>query len=122
MPDPAEQSGLTEEQLAEILALKPSQAPALSALPGGAESLTVTVEVPRIWWQRLLGLSRLVPRSFTLDRHGRFVYEQCNGTKPVRSIVNAFSRQFDMAKADARIRVITFLQTLIHKGLVVLND
>jgi hypothetical protein len=121
MPEPKPDK-LTDEQLGELLGLKPRQTMALSALPGGKGGMQVTVEVPRIWWQRLLGLSARVPRSFALDAHGRFVYEHCSGTRPIRSIANKFAGRFDVGRDDARRRVLAFVQTLITKGLVEIPD
>jgi hypothetical protein len=83
--------------------------------------LRVTVLLDRPAWQRWLGGSEKVGRTFGLDNAGRQVYEACDGRRNARAIIRRFAAANRLNEAEAEIAVTTFLKTLMAKGLVAME-
>lgn len=80
--------------------------------------LEVTVQFERPRWQKRLGATGHIQRTFGMDRYGRAVYEACDGSADVRGIVKGFARRQRVSLAEAELSVTAFLRTLVTKGLV----
>ena len=100
------------------MGLRPVKMPILDReeLGEGRVRVRAPVEAPR--WMRWLGSSRQVERTFGLDALGREVYDMCDGSTDVRSIVGRFAGAHSLSPAEAELSVSTFLSTLMRKGLV----
>ncbi|HBC88456.1 MAG TPA: hypothetical protein DCZ94_16025 [Lentisphaeria bacterium] len=85
------------------------------------EKVYVTVLFQRPKWQRWLGAEEECRRSFGLDKYGAEVYHACDGDTPVRKIVDKFARNHKLSIAEAEMSVSTFIQTLLIKGLIVME-
>lgn len=83
--------------------------------------LYVTVRFYRPRWQRLLGADETCERSFGLDTYGQIVYESCNGERTVQEIVKRFSKKVHVSVPEAELAVTKFMQTLMRKGLIVME-
>ena len=103
----------------QTLGAKPLAAPIVrrTPLPRGGERLTVAAE-PSIWTRRLLRLPRQVERQFELDAFGVEMIRMCDGQKTVRWIIDRFSRNHQIDAHEAERAVLTFLRTIVGKGLV----
>lgn len=85
------------------------------------EKLLVTVRFLRPRWQGWLGADKTAERTFALDVYGRYVYESCNGKRTVQAIIKRFARDQNLSIPEAEIAVTKFMQTLMSKGLVVME-
>lgn len=85
------------------------------------EKLLVTIRFLRPRWQRWLGAAETAERTFGLDAYGRYVYEGCNGKRTVQSMIKRFARDQHLSVPEAEIAVTKFMQTLMTKGLVVMD-
>jgi hypothetical protein len=103
------------------MSARPAQAPRVRAKEREDGGLMVTVLLQRPRWQRLLGGEGTMERSFGLDAVGRQVYEWCDGHASVAELIRRFTREKQVHPAEAEAAVTTFLRTLVHKGLVVME-
>lgn len=83
--------------------------------------LYVTVLFTRPKWQQWLGAEEKCQRTFGLDKYGVEVYRACDGDTSVKKIVDAFARNHKLSVAEAEISVCQFIQTLLVKGLIVME-
>lgn len=83
--------------------------------------LYVTIEFIRPRWQRVLGADETCTRTFGLDAHGQYVYKECDGEKPVRKIIDRFTRHARVSRPEAEMAVTKFMKTLIGKGLIAMQ-
>jgi hypothetical protein len=97
---------------------RPARRPAVQTRPREGGGLLVTVTLRRPRWQCWLGAPEQFEKTFGLDAIGRWVYEQCDGARSVRKIVQAFATKHGVTLAEAEIAVTTFLKTLMSKGVV----
>ena len=81
----------------------------------------VTIRFIRPRWQRVLGADETCERSFGLDTYGRIVYESCDGKRTVQQIVKRFAGKVHVSQPEAEMAVTKFIQTLMKKGLVVME-
>ena len=80
--------------------------------------LYVTVEFIRPKWQRMLGGEEKCQRAFGLDLYGQFVYELCDQTHSIESIMAKFADKHKLSIAESETAVTKFIQTLMSKGLI----
>ncbi|OGV56578.1 MAG: hypothetical protein A2X45_15255 [Lentisphaerae bacterium GWF2_50_93] len=85
------------------------------------EKLYVTVLFQRPKWQQWLGAEEECKRTFGLDKYGVEVYRACDGDVPVSRIIDMFAKNHKLSIAEAEISVSTFIQTLLIKGLIVMQ-
>jgi hypothetical protein len=85
-------------------------------LPDGGIGLTTRVK--RSTWMRVLGARENFERTFQLDYLGRDVYDACNGSHDVQTIVRNFALKHKISLPEAEIAVTTFLKTLMGRGLI----
>ena len=81
----------------------------------------VTIRFLRPRWQRVLGADETCERSFGLDAYGRIVYDFCDGKRTVEQIVKRFAGKVHVSLPEAEMAVTKFMQTLMKKGLVVME-
>lgn len=81
----------------------------------------VTIRFIRPRWQRMLGSDETCERAFGLDPYGRIVYESCDGKRTVQQIIKRFAGKVHVSIPEAEIAVTKFMQTLMKKGLIVME-
>lgn len=57
-------------------------------------------------------------QAVQLDEVGTFVWELCDGTNTVESIVQRMARQYQMNRREVEISVTTYLQTLAERNFI----
>lgn len=87
---------------------------------GGEVLLTVPQRQDVGWLTRTLArwLKAPLERHVELDAVGGFVWELCDGTLTVESVVQKAARQFKMNRREAEVSVTTFLQMLHERNFV----
>jgi hypothetical protein len=110
-------SALTREQ---SLAAKPIAASILRREPMAGGSQRITIEVHPQGLLRWISRGRPVEHSYELDPLGLWVLDHCDGQKTVRYILQRFARDHQIDEHEAERAVLTFLRTLVSKGLVTL--
>lgn len=81
----------------------------------------VTIRFMRPRWQRVLGADETCERAFGLDAYGRIVYESCDGKRTVKQIVKHFAGKVHVSLPEAELAVTKFMQTLMKKGLILME-
>lgn len=88
-------------------------------LPDGGQRLTVPLQATRM--QRwILRVPATATKQFELDPLGVAVLGYCDGSKSVSYIARKLAKEHQMDPAQAERAVVTFLQTMLRKGLVVM--
>lgn len=88
-------------------------------LPDGGARIVIGCKATRM--QRfLLRLPEIVKREFELDAYGMEILGMCDGQKSVRHLVKKFARTHNLNPQEAQQAIVTFLQSMIRKGLVVM--
>lgn len=82
----------------------------------------VRVRVPRkdTRWVKVLSRAFYVPqgKTYSLDEPGSFVWELCDGSTDVRTIVHRFARQFKLTRKEAEASTLEYFRLLARKGFV----
>lgn len=86
-------------------------------LEDGGERLTVPL-IPTNMQRWLLRLPESTTKKYELDTMGLEVLKMCDGNKTVRYIAKRFAKAHRMNVPEAEQAVVTFLRTMIRKGLV----
>lgn len=82
----------------------------------------VVVAVPTSPLQRkILRLPETVQRDFELDAIGREILEQCDGKTTVADMLAGFSRKHGISRIEGDKAVLTFIRTLVSKGIIILT-
>lgn len=105
-------------QRARSFAARPERVPCMGSHDCGDGGLSITVEVQRPGWQRMLGASVKARRTFELDYLGRNVYEACDGAATVADIARKFADEHQISLPEAEVATTQFLKTLMTKGLI----
>lgn len=88
-------------------------------LPDGGARVVVGCRASRM--QRLLlRLPEIIRREFELDAYGLEVLLLCDGNRPVHHLVKRFAKTHSLNPVEARQAVVSFLQMMIKKGLIVM--
>jgi hypothetical protein len=91
--------------------------------PEQGDFLPVSVRVDRPWWL-VPPISWVLPvrtrRTIKLDGIGRFVWQWCDGKRPVETLVEEVADREELSFHEARIAVTRFLEELVRRGLIVL--
>jgi hypothetical protein len=85
-------------------------------MPDGGIGLST--QITRGTWMRAFGASEKFERTFQLDYLGRDVYDACNGSDDVQTIVRNFAVKHKISLPEAELAVTTFLKTLMGRGLI----
>lgn len=106
-----------------FLAALPTRNRAATEEPEQAGFLPVSVRVDRPWWL-VPPISWVLPvrtkRTVKLDGIGRFVWEWCDGRRPVETLVDAVADREKLSFHEARIAVTQFVEELVRRGIIVL--
>jgi hypothetical protein len=100
------------------LGARPVRAPVQQREEDANGDVRLTMRFPRPGWQRRMGAEAWCTRTFVLDTLGREVYDYCDETRTVESIIEHFARRHQVSRAEAEYSVTTYLRTLLSKGLV----
>jgi len=88
-------------------------------LPDGGARIVIGCKATRM--QRfILRLPEIVKREFELDAYGMEILSLCDGQRSVKHLISKFAKTHDLNQQEAKQAIITFLQTMIRKGLVVM--
>lgn len=94
----------------------------LEKVPSKNGGVRVTISVPtRPLQRKLLRLPEYVKREFELDPFGHEILLWCDGKNSVVDVLRLFSEKHGINPHEGEKAVLTFLRTLIAKGLVVLK-
>jgi hypothetical protein len=82
----------------------------------------VVLRLPRkeSWWVKGLARVFYIPkgRTFSLDEPGSFVWELCDGTTPIRAIIQRFAEQFQLTRKEAEVSTLQYFRLLARRGFV----
>lgn len=104
----------------QSLSSKIVRSPQASERVTEAGSLELTLRAMPAKWTRLLGRPTDVPvlLRYELDELGRYVWEQCASVLTVEQLIRQFAQHHGMNLREAEVSVLTFLQTLMKRGLI----
>jgi len=104
--------------LEEALKMIPARNPNTesSTTPSGELSVRLKMPQPRGLLQRLLPIPEY--RTFILDKVGGVVWENIDGERSVRDIVDLLVKSFKMTREEAEISLVNYLQMLYSRGLI----
>jgi hypothetical protein len=57
-------------------------------------------------------------KTFELDPIGLWVWQLCDGKNSVQQIIRKLARQYDLNLREAEVSTLSFLGTLVKKGLI----
>lgn len=97
---------------------RPERLPFIRREETAEGGMQVTVKLVRPRWQRWLGGTGEIERTFRLDCLGRQVYEACNGKTNVKAIIKDFAADHKISLPEAEESVTMFLRTMMMKGLI----
>jgi hypothetical protein len=88
-------------------------------LENGGVRLTVSVPT-RPLQRKLLRLPEFVKRDFELDSFGRQILDWCDGHRNIQQLLELFVKTHRVNEAESEKAVLTFVRTLVGKGVLVL--
>lgn len=111
--------------------VRPTIASQMAAIPVRNQGLTVRTDADgevlevALRWNALLrpiAWAMRLPRvrGYRLDGIGREVWDQIDGLTPIESLVDAFAARHRLSFHEARTLLMSYLQLLAHRGLVVI--
>ncbi len=86
-------------------------------LQDGGIKVTVLVE-NRPLQRKLLRLPPMAKREFELDAFGKQILEWCDGKNSVSDILEKFAAEYKIHPHEAEQALLSFLRTLVTKGIV----
>jgi hypothetical protein len=103
----------------DALAAKPARAveAEMKKADDGSGKLTVKLRKARVAW--LFRVPEGATKTFEFDPIGVFVWEQIDGKTTVEQVIRRLAKEYTLNLREAEVPTITFLQTLIGKGLIV---
>lgn len=57
---------------------------------------------------------------FELDEVGTFVWDMCDGTLPIREMVEQLSGRYKLSRKEAEASLTIFLRNLVRRGLILI--
>lgn len=96
--------------------------PAAALRQTGPETWMLTVRM-RCAARRFFGRkpSRTIEKHYRLDDLGAFVVRQIDGSRNVKTIVNAFAETHKVTPREAELSVIRFIRMLVDRRAVVVS-
>jgi hypothetical protein len=88
-------------------------------LEGGGERITVPYQ-PSGWTKFILRVPETATKKYELDALGVEILDYCDGEKSVRHMASLFAKRHKVDKHEAERAVISFLETLVKRGVIVL--
>jgi len=86
-------------------------------LPDGGQRVTVAFVTGKLQ-RMILRLPDRITRDFELDSYGVEVLDMCDGRHTVKQMIEAFAKKHKLNMVEAEQALLTFLKTLIGKGVV----
>lgn len=87
----------------------------------GSENVCISVPVVKPKWVVPPVTWFFKPRSrktYEIDQVGMFVWERCNGTNTVESIIDAFAARYALTFHESRVSVTGYIRQLIKRGML----
>ena len=107
----------------DFLALTPTRNRAAEVGTDEDGSFKVTIAVKKPWWF-IPPVSWIVPmmskRVVKLDPLGKMIWDACDDTRPVESLVDMLSESEGLTFHEARVAVTQHLRELVRRGVLVL--
>jgi hypothetical protein len=57
-------------------------------------------------------------KTYEIDPVGMFVWERCNGTDTVETIIDAFAARYALTFHESRVSVTEYIRRLIRRGML----
>jgi hypothetical protein len=116
MPLFKKQSRITKS---EQLAFKPVRLVEVQTRPrpDGGIDLTAPLQ-PARWAAWLVRTPSGTTKTFELDEMGKMVWDNIDGKTNVQQIIRRLAKRYNCNLREAEVSTLTFLNTLIKKGLV----
>jgi hypothetical protein len=112
----AKSSAISRDQALAARPFRAAEAKVEETADGGAK-LRIDVEPTRTGrW--LLRLPPKITRTFELDALGLLVWNLCDGKTSVQQIIRKLAKRYNLNLREAEVPTVSFLQTLVKKGLV----
>lgn len=102
----------------------------LSAIPVRNSAITVSrddtglvsISIPRkeAWWVGLLAKVFFVPQEkrIGLDEIGSYIWDLCDGTNDVRTIIGRFQKEYKLNRKEAELSMLNYFKMLAKKRLI----
>ena len=104
----------------DSLASVPLRNEAIEAERTDAGEVRLLIPRKESWWVNSLARFFYVPkhRRITLDEIGSFVWDQCDGKKNVRQVIQALCKRYKLHRKEAEVSVVAYLRMLAKKRLI----
>src|SRR5688500_5882409 len=73
---------------------------------------------PKRWAGWFLRVPEGATKTFELDALGKLVWDACDGKTSVQQVIKRLASRYNLNVREAQVATLTFLQTLVRKGLV----
>jgi len=104
---------------AEMLAARPLRLFDAAPAEHAAGQWRLTVPLRATGWAALfLRVPQHLTKTFELDELGKFVWDACDGKTSVREVIGRLATRYDLSEREAQVATVTFLRTLMRKGLI----
>jgi hypothetical protein len=105
--------------LQQMLASRPVKLVEAEPQPEGEGKWRVAVPLrPRRWAGWFLRVPAGATKTFELDALGKLVWDACDGKTSVQQVIKRLATRYNLNVREAQVATLTFLQTLVRKGLV----
>jgi hypothetical protein len=105
--------------LQQMLASRPVRLVEGDATVAGEGKWRLAVPLkPRRWAGWFLRVPAGTTKTFELDPLGKLVWDACDGKTSVQQVIKRLAKQYNLNVREAQVATLTFLQTLVRKGLV----
>ncbi len=105
-----------------MLAAKPVRHPGARETPSRGDATRVEIPMARRRLARWLTRSaEPVLRAYELDALGSELWSLLDGKRTVRDLIETFSERHRLNLREAEVSVLTYLQTLASRGMIVLQ-
>jgi hypothetical protein len=103
---------------AQALSARPERVVAAELIEAGdGAKLKVPLRQTR-WSGWLFRLPEGASKTFELDPMGLLVWNSCDGKTSVQQIIRILAKRYNLNLREAEIPTLSFLQTLVKKGLL----
>lgn len=109
----------------QSLAAVPVRNASLEIARDDAGIVTVTIPWRPGRWASMVGALMMVPRArrrrvVQLDEVGSYVFDLCDGERPVKTIVDIFAQRYKLSRKEALVSIMTYLGQLARRGIMAL--
>lgn len=98
----------------------PVRNPAASFYKDDLGLLKISLPRRSTWWVNLLARLFYIPRErgFSLDEVGSFVWQQCDGKRPLKQVIKSLAKEYKLRRKEAEISTANYMKMLMKKGLI----